>query len=132
MVNAMFNKDGTETPPKRVSRDSSICISEITTLAHFTTKNSKKIFCKLSLPQEFLDLPVSEWSENIQFIQAKEVVDSLPVVNDHAERGVHLIEEYSGRHTKSEEELHDLLQVVSEHRKKYPKASKTTLLGDNE
>ena len=41
------------------------------------------------------------------------------VVNDQAERGVALIEEFSGHLTKDEEQLQFLLQVVQEHRRAY-------------
>ena len=64
--------------------------------------------------------------------QAKAEVDSVAVINDHAERGVALIQEYSGRLTKSEEQFQYILKLVADNRKKYPKTSKQTLLGNNE
>ncbi|KAG0725682.1 hypothetical protein GWK47_038130 [Chionoecetes opilio] len=42
------------------------------------------------------------------------------VVNDHAERGVALIQEFNGSLTKDEEQLQFLLQVVADHRKAFP------------
>jgi len=48
------------------------------------------------------------------------------VVNDQAERGVALIEEFTGHLTKDEEQLQFLLQVVQEHRRAYPNAQKKT------
>lgn len=52
----------------------------------------------------------------------------LAVVNDVAERGVALIEEYNKCLTKNEEQLQYLLLVISEYRKKYPNCNKKTLM----
>ena len=49
------------------------------------------------------------------------------VVSDQAERGVALIEEFSGHLTKDEDQLQFLLQVVQEHRRAYPNVLKKTL-----
>jgi len=49
------------------------------------------------------------------------------VVNDCAERGVALIQSYNNALTKNEDEKQYLLQLVSDHRKKYPKPNKTVL-----
>ena len=51
----------------------------------------------------------------------------MNVVNDHAERGVSLTEEYSNSITKNEDQLQFLLQVVQEHRKAFPNSKKCTL-----
>ena len=59
--------------------------------------------------------------------EAKQKMTSLSVVNDHAERGVALIEEFSGHLTKDEEQLQFVLQVVQAHRRAYPDALKRTL-----
>ena len=53
---------------------------------------------------------------------------SVAVVNVVAERGVKLIEEeYSNILTKDEDQRQFLLQVVSDHRKRYPDCKKQTL-----
>ena len=88
MVAVMTNKEGEESPLKRVNID--LRSLNCATLVDFTTKNSEKIFTKLSLPQDFLDIPAADWSESPEFQEAKAAVDSLAVVNDHAERGVAL------------------------------------------
>ena len=59
-------------------------------------------------------------------------VITLAVVNDHAERGVALVQEYSSRLTKDEDKFQYLLKLVADNRKKYPQFSKKALLGDNE
>ena len=65
-------------------------------------------------------------------MRAKAIVDSVAVINDHAERVAALIQEYSGRRTKCEEHFQYILKLVADNRKKYPKTSKQTLLGNNE
>ena len=49
------------------------------------------------------------------------------MVNDLAERGVALMQEYNQLLTKDEDQKQALLQTVSEHRKKYPDAKKSTV-----
>jgi hypothetical protein len=50
------------------------------------------------------------------------------LVNDAAERGVKLIQEYGDILTKDEKQTQYMLQIVSEHRKKYPDATKIGLM----
>ena len=53
----------------------------------------------------------------------------MEVVNYHVERGVALIQEFSGLLTRDEDQLQFLLQVVHEHRKAFPDSNKKTLAG---
>ena len=55
------------------------------------------------------------------------MVNNIPVVNDHAERGIALIKEFNGNHTKKDEQLQFLLGVVADHRKRFSRASKASL-----
>ena len=129
MVFAMIRPPNrTERPPKRAKVDLSRL--EMTTLADFTTNGSQKLFTNLRLPNDFLGEPVSTWNDNPQFQQAKEVINSLAVVNDHAERAVGDCQKFSGHLTQSEEQYQCLLTSVAEDRKKYPKASRQALLID--
>ena len=59
---------------------------------------------------------------------AESIVTALKVVNDTAERGVKLIQDYNLILTKDEEQKQFLLQVVQEHRRLYPDASKKTIV----
>ena len=61
------------------------------------------------------------------FQRSSQIVRNLAVVNDHAERGVALIQEFNGSLTKDEEQLQFLLQVVADHRKAFPDKRKRTL-----
>jgi len=54
----------------------------------------------------------------------------LSVVNDLAKRGVALIEQYNSILTKDEEQKQFLLQVVEEHRRRFPDSSKKTLTAE--
>lgn len=52
----------------------------------------------------------------------------MRVVNDIAERGVALMEEYNKLHTNNEEQKQYLLLLVKDYRQKYPDSNKSTLL----
>ena len=127
MVKNMIEVDGEEDPPVRVW----IPESAEKTLADFCTSNSMKLFDILQLPKGFLDVDPCHWNENQDFVQARVSVTALRVVNDTAERGVALIQEFtkSGR-TKSEEHLQFMLQIVEDNRSKFPTASKRRLMND--
>ena len=68
------------------------------------------------------------WINNPDYIQAEEIVQELCVTNDTAERGVALMQEYNALLTKDEKQMQFALQIVQEHRKKYPDCKKDTLL----
>lgn len=99
-------------------------------LSHFASKNSLELFQKFDLPSDFLENDVSTWCNNDSYKECLEYFNTLKVTNDVAERGVALIEEYNNRITKDEEQLQYLLQVVREHRQRYPNYNKTTLQQD--
>ena len=61
------------------------------------------------------------------FQRSSQIVRNLAVVNDHAERGVALIQEFNGCLTKDEQQLQFLLQVVADHRKAFPDPRKRIL-----
>jgi len=52
----------------------------------------------------------------------------VKVVNDSAERGVALIEEYNSIITRKENQKQYLLQVVQDHRRKFPDCKKELLM----
>ena len=67
------------------------------------------------------------WDEQESYAAAKRRLSNLNVVNDAAERGVALIQEYNKTLTKDEGDLQFLLQVVADHRQQYPAANKSDL-----
>ena len=82
----------------------------------------------MDLPDDFLDVDPDEWEPRVDYQEALAVVKAMNVVNDHAERGVALIQEYCGLITKDESQLQYLLQIVQNHRHKYPDSRKQTLI----
>ena len=82
----------------------------------------------LDLDQSFLANDPSNWDEDHSFQDAMHKVKDLAVVNDRAERGIALIQEFNKKLTTGEEQLQFLLQVVSEHRRQFPDCNKKTLV----
>ena len=62
-------------------------------LNNFVTSTSKILFQKQKLPSGFLQKDPDTWNDDNDFERASSVVPKLKVVNDHAERGVVLIQE---------------------------------------
>ena len=74
----------------------------------------------MGIGDSFLTIPPDEWSENDDFLQGRERVHKLRVVNDTAERGVKLFEEFNKLITNDEQEKQFLLQVVEANLKAVP------------
>ena len=126
MVNAMKTKTGNGIPAKRVQlRENNISSSE---LADFINSNTMRFFVILGISTSWLELDSSLWNEDQVFIAAKHFVAGLSVVNDRAERGVALIQDFNQILTKDEGQKQALLHVVSEHRKQFPDAKKSTVV----
>jgi hypothetical protein len=98
-------------------------------LVDFTTKQSRLLFQRLELPDGFLAVDPDEWDRREYFRRASAVINELKVVNDHAERGVALVQELSGMLTHNKEQFQFMLQVVCENRRQFPDALKRTLTG---
>jgi hypothetical protein len=124
MVAAM-QKKGADKPPKRAEVD--LKNFQTFTLDQFVTSNSMNLFHCLNLPSDFLTTDPDIWASQEGYISAKRRLSTLKVVNDTAERGVALIQEYNKTLTKDEDDLQFLLQVVSDHRQLHPTTKKTEL-----
>lgn len=83
-------------------------------ISDFICKDTNKFFQRFGLSTNFLKLEPSKWLEDADFMKDRNNVGRLRSVNDVAERGVKLIQEYSGLLTTSEEQLQYVLQLVSE------------------
>ncbi|KAK2705764.1 hypothetical protein QYM36_015958 [Artemia franciscana] len=128
MVSAMQSEDHQEQEhTKRITID--LDSAKNKNLEHFVTAKSAKLFQMMDLPDGFLTVDPDLWEDRHDYKLASETVRSLKVINDHAERGVALIQEYSGFVTQDESQLQFLLQVVNEHRRVYPDSRKQTLSG---
>jgi hypothetical protein len=99
-------------------------------LADFVTCNTRLFFERLEIAQNFLDKDPQEWNADEDYIRAKQFLSNLRVVNDVAERGVALIEQYKSILTKDEEQKQFLLQVVEDHRRRFPDSAKNTLVAE--
>jgi hypothetical protein len=125
MVEALAHQ-GTEDPPKRITLDHSK-ISNMQ-LHDFVTHNTMNFFHILSIPSSFLAADPNSWASNEAYLEAEAVVRELRVVNDTAERGVALMHDYNELLTKNEEQMQFALQVVKEHRNRFPDSKKSTVL----
>jgi hypothetical protein len=90
-------------------------------VSHFIRKdllidliNSKSIgmFKRFEISTQFLTIDPANWNNHEDYIIGKQIINSLKVVNDTAERGVKLIEEYNKKFTKNEEQKPRVLQVI--------------------
>ena len=82
----------------------------------FASGNTELFFKKLSLPDFFHHLPEPEWETNSDYKAARQVCKTLAVTNDHAERAIAFIHNYSRPPTKNKQQLsHYLLQAVAQH-----------------
>lgn len=127
MVHAMSTVEGKKDPPNRISIPKDELQGK--TVVDFLTTNSRSLFHQLKISESFLKFPAASWKDNESYRTARAIAEKVAVTNDHAERGVALVKEYSGRLTKDEEQLQFLLQVVADHRKRFPDALKRTLTG---
>jgi hypothetical protein len=113
-------------PPKKTKID--IETIEQKQLEDFVTANTMSFFKILGLSSSFLNKPVEDWPLEESFWIAKNVVTHMKVVNDIAERGVKLIEDYNKIITNDEQQKQYLLQVVSNYRKKLPDKTNKNLI----
>lgn len=126
MVSAIRNTIGDDDPPKRIALDPSQVQSKA--LEDFVTSNTLRFFQIMDLPHSFLDIDVDNWSTNDDYTSCKRAVVNLRVVNDLAERGVALMEEYNKIIVNDEQQKQFLLQVVKRYRQIYPDRNKDTLI----
>lgn len=97
-------------------------------ISYFIHHKSLDLFKNSNLPYDFLLESPDTWESNRSFMECRQVFKHLSVVNDVAERGVALAEEYNCLFTKTEEEYQCLVQIVAKHRKMYPNCSMKTFL----
>lgn len=125
MVTAL-QKRGSENPLRRIKIPDTQIRKMV--LSDFVTDNTLRLFAALEIETEFLRTKPNTWHENVQFLNGLQKVKGMKVVNDAAERGVALISEFNGVLTNQEDQQNYLLQVVEEHRKKFPNAKKSTVV----
>jgi len=84
----------------------------------------------LKIPTEFLKSNPEDWKNRPDYQSALSVVKCMKVVNDFAERGVALIQNYNSILTKNENEKQFILQVIEDHRKIFPDARKLIIISN--
>ena len=80
----------------------------------------------MKINESFLAISPKDWFQHPSYIEGKELVKHLKVVNDCAERCIKLATDFNESLTSSEEERQFIYQVVEHHRKKIPFPSKKT------
>ena len=88
-------------------------------LSQFIGSDSMFFFSLMCIPHSLLEKPVCLWENDPHYRQAKETVDHLLVVNDSAERGVKLANDFIDT-TKDELRYQNILQVVENSRGETP------------
>ena len=116
MVAALAEGEGSNAPSKRIKPIHDPVAKK---LHDFVTTSTVRFFKILGLSEEFLQSDPSEWGHQEKYRKNQSVVKSVKVVNDLAERGVALIQEFNSSLTRNEEQKQYLLQVVEEHRKQF-------------
>lgn len=100
---------------------------ESKTLSSFVSMRTKESLIKFGLDLDILETDPSTWQNKSSFQEAVKKARALSVINDTAERGVALIQEYNKLLTKREDQLQFMLQLVAEHRSAFPDSRKSTL-----
>ena len=121
MVVAMESREGEEDFPKRRVGIDMTTIQEMQ-LADFCTAGTMSFFETARIPRGFLQVAPAEWGGHPDYMHGKGFLQSISAVNDVAERGIKLVQDFNATLTRQEEQKQFLLQVVSEHRRKIPKS----------
>jgi len=125
MVTAV-HKTGPENPPKRAVLEPALISSK--QLEDFVTENTKRFFDNFGIPADFLERDVDTWPTDEAYMTAKATASNCHVVNDIAERGVALMDEFNKLHTNDKQQKQYLMLVVKEYRQRYLNRNKTTLM----
>ncbi|XP_050521710.1 uncharacterized protein LOC126894618 [Daktulosphaira vitifoliae] len=105
-------------------------------LEDFICGKSMQFFKRFNIDTSFLIIDPSLWSTDEHFKISililisifNNLINSINVVNDIAERGVKLMEEFNTKIANDEKQKQYLLQVVNDYRSKYPDFKKSILL----
>ena len=123
MVLSLKEVEGSDEPLKRIQPFQHPTTKK---LHNFVTKSTINFFTILGLSHEFLQVDPSDWEFQPEYQESKRLVLSLKVINDLAERGVALIQEFNSSLTRNEEQKQYLLQAVENHRKKFSAPTKSS------
>ena len=85
------------------------------------------IFKHFGYENKWLNNSVSSWEDDEDFQKIRTIIVNCKVVNDAAERGVKLIQDFFHSITNDEEQRQYLLQVIEQNRSLIPNFKKETL-----
>jgi len=124
---AALDKPGSDHPPKRITIDPTASAVGKMTVADFVTRSSRRLFEVLNIESGFLLSDPDDWENRPDYRAATELVRNIKVVNDMAERGVALMQNFNKTLTKDEKQQQFILQVVERLQKLFPNSLKTTV-----
>ena len=133
----VYKRQNLQRPPKAkaLKRVESKSFQHESPLETYFTQRATELFDILltngkEKATSFLCKDPTLWPSDPNFIDLKEKVRKMKVVNDCAERGIALIQTFNTTITKNEEQFQYLLQLVQLHRKQFPTSKKATLMAD--
>lgn len=80
-------------------------------LIELVSKNTKSVFKRFQISMDFLQKDPSSWKDCEDYRKGKFIIQKLKVVNDCAERGIKLVEDYHEKITKDEQQRQYLFKV---------------------
>lgn len=96
----------------------------------FVTPQTRRFFERFDINDSFLEIDPVHWPEDENYQYGLKTVTELRIVNDAAERAVHLFDEYRSIITHNEDQKQFVVQLVSEFRKAFPDAKKGTVVNE--
>lgn len=97
-------------------------------LCDFVSKKTLDFFSCFKLPPGFLAVEPNTWNSNPEYQQCLKFCRMLYVVNDPAERGVKMMQDFNRVSTTDEQQKQMGLQVVEAYRKQYSSYRKSQLM----
>lgn len=124
MVLALEN-EGCKNPPRKITINNDFVNRN---LPDFITRNTREFFKAMVICEDFLTQDPNLWTTNEHYLDGQRKLLKLKVVNDAAERGVALIQNYNTILTNREDQKQYLLQVVEKNRQDIEKPTKSKII----
>ena len=122
--------DDEEGETKKISVHPSQTFVHENGIEQFISPESLKFVKKFNFGTEWINDDPESWKTNQNYLRCKDVVKSLKVVNDIAERNVQLFANYNGHLTKNEDQIQYIMQIHEAYRQKFSSLNKQDLMGD--
>ena len=108
----------------------SVTAFQAMTLSNFVTENSLHLFTAMKIDPTCLTGNPSAWSQNPEYVSAKQKIAGLKVINDCAECAVKLPTDFNNVFTHDETQRHLVFQIVEHHRKLMAQPLKRNYMDD--